>query len=78
MSTDFNQEIHLCPHCLFSGAEPGACPHCGHARVTCRPGDPDDPCRRPIMDRRGRVLSRAPLWWLQYSVHELAQHLDQK
>jgi hypothetical protein len=78
MNVDFNQEIFLCPNCLLPGAEAGACPACGHTRVSCRPGDPDDPCRRPLMDQRGRVLSRAPLWWLQYTVQELAQHFDRE
>jgi predicted amidophosphoribosyltransferase len=74
MGIDFQQVIFLCPHCMLPGPEAGACPQCGATLVSCRPGEPDDPCRKPLMDRHGRVLTRAPLWWLQYTVRELAQH----
>ena len=75
---DFNAdiEIYLCPVHLTPTGEPGACPECGREMLGCRPGDPNDPCRRPIMDQRGRVLTRAPLWWLRYSVAELAQRFQ--
>ena len=66
-------EVYLCPTHLVPTGKPGVCPECGQELLGCRPGDPDDPCRRPIIDQRGRVLTRAPLWWLRYSIHELAE-----
>jgi hypothetical protein len=29
------------------------------------------------MDAHGRVLTRAPLWWLQHSVATILAHLDE-
>ncbi|OGO13127.1 MAG: hypothetical protein A2Y93_03410 [Chloroflexi bacterium RBG_13_68_17] len=69
-------QLYLCPRCLLPGEEPGLCPQCGTERLTCRPGDPDDPCRRPLMDAAGRVRTRAPLWWLRYTVGRLTEYLE--
>jgi hypothetical protein len=30
------------------------------------------------MDKHGRILTRAPQWWLRYSVGELAQRFQDK
>lgn len=65
--------IHICTRCLTPAGEGGTCSACGGQRISCRPGDPDDPCRRPLMDDRGRVLTRAPLWWLQHTVPQLIE-----
>ena len=54
------------------------CPTCGDPLLTCRPGDPDDPCRKPLMDAQGRIRTRAPLWWLRHSVKELARRFESK
>jgi hypothetical protein len=78
MGPTLDQEIYLCPNCLTPGGEPGACPECGHTRVGCRPGDPDDPCRRPLMDANGKLRTRAPLWWLQYTVRDLTKYLREQ
>ncbi len=67
-------KIHLCPRCLLPAEGPGACSNCGAEVVRCRPGDPDDPCRRPVMDRQGNVRTRAPLWWLRARLGELARY----
>jgi len=66
-------QVYLCPRCLLPGETPAPCPRCGGARLTCRPGDPDDPCRRPFIDAAGQVRTRAPLWWLQQTMGELAR-----
>jgi hypothetical protein len=73
MSLNSDLEVYLCPVHLTPTGQPGACVQCGRELVGCRPGDPDDPCRRPMMDSSGRILTRAPLWWLRYSVKDLAQ-----
>jgi hypothetical protein len=69
-------EVYLCPIHLVPTGNPGVCSECGQKLLGCRPGDPDDPCRRPIIDQRGRVLTRAPLWWLRYSITELAERFQ--
>jgi hypothetical protein len=62
------EQVYLCPRCLLAGDAAGPCPRCGQERLTCRPGDPDDPCRRPWIDAHGRVRTRAPLWWLKLTL----------
>jgi hypothetical protein len=69
-------QVYLCPRCLDSQASAGVCPRCGLERLGCRPGDPDDPCRRPLVDAAGQVRTRAPLWWLRQTVEPLTRHLD--
>jgi len=69
-------QIFLCPNCLSPGEAAGACVNCGTEVLTCRPGDPDDPCRRPLINAEGKVLTRAPLWWLQHKVRPLVEQLD--
>ena len=69
-------EVFLCPRCLDAQASAGVCPRCGLERVGCRPGDADDPCRRPLVDAAGQVRTRAPLWWLRQTVGPLTRFLD--
>lgn len=69
-------QVYLCPRCLDSQASAGLCPRCGLERLGCRPGDPDDPCRRPLVDAAGQVRTRAPLWWLRQTVGPLTRFLD--
>ena len=78
MAFNADSEVYLCPVHLTPTDQPGTCEQCGRELVGCRPGDPDDPCRRPIMDHSGRILTRAPLWWLRYSVRDLAQRFIEK
>jgi len=75
MTCEAEPQVFLCPNCLLPAAEPGPCTRCGRQRVGCRPGDPDDPCRRPLMSLSGRVLTRAPLWWLRHTMGDLANRL---
>lgn len=69
-------QVYLCPRCFDSQASAGVCPRCGLERLGCRPGDPDDPCRRPLVDAAGQVRTRAPLWWLRQTVGPLTRFLD--
>jgi hypothetical protein len=66
----------LCPRCLSAAESPGKCQRCGVERLGCRPGEVDDPCRRPLMSPDGRILTRAPLWWLRFSVAEVARRQE--
>jgi len=73
MSQEPRPRICLCPKCLTPAGEPGACPVCGHELLVCRPGDPDDPCRKPLMTAGGEIKTQAPLWWLTLTLGELPQ-----
>jgi hypothetical protein len=68
--------IYLCARCFSADGEPGLCPRCGTARVQCAVGEPDDPARRPLMDAAGRVVCRAPLWWLAHTTPYLRRALS--
>lgn len=67
--------VYVCVRCLTPAGEPGECTYCGGKRVGCKPGDPDDPCRRPLVDEGGQIRTRAPLWWLVYTVPELVKYV---
>jgi hypothetical protein len=60
--------FYMCPRCMEAADEPTPCPRCGGERVACRPGEADDPRRRPLMSSTGEVRSHAPLWWLRRMV----------
>ncbi|MEW6567600.1 MAG: hypothetical protein AB1449_05425 [Chloroflexota bacterium] len=77
MDEPFSNQLYLCPRCLLPGDQPGPCPRCGQERLTCRPGDPDDSCRRPRVDAAGQIRTRAPLWWLRHTVARLARYWEQ-
>lgn len=68
--------IFLCPNCLSAAESAGACPKCGTIVLECKPGDADDPCRRPIVDAQGNIRTRAPLWWLRHHVGQLVKFLE--
>jgi hypothetical protein len=53
----------ICPVC-FAACESGRDCH-DHAMVCCQVMAPDDARRRPIQDASGRLLSRAPRWFLE-------------
>jgi hypothetical protein len=72
------ERVYLCPRCLQAQESPGKCPNDGEELLTCRPGSEDDPCRKPVIDRRGQIRTRAPLWWLRHSIGELAQRIEGK
>jgi len=57
-------ELYVCERCFSTDTAPGPCPRCGRPRRDCHPGEVGDERRRPPMDARGHILSRAPLWWV--------------
>ena len=65
--------FYVCPKHLEPSDEPTPCPKCGRERVTCRPGDADDPCRKPLISPTGEIRSRAPQWWLARRVAWIAK-----
>jgi hypothetical protein len=68
--------LFLCPNCFSPDTVSGNCPMCGHEKLECRPGVPGDPCRMPLLDKSGQVLSRAPRWWLARCVPALMESLE--
>lgn len=62
------ERLYLCPNCfnaLQAEAMAEPCEVCGHSLIECRPGDTDDPCRKPMMDDDGDLVTRAPMWWVE-------------
>ena len=63
MSVESN-DVYMCERCFSVATDPGACPRCGLPRRHCDLGAAADTSRRPPTDAEGRLLSRAPLWWV--------------
>ncbi len=63
--------IYVCKRCTTSAGEPGKCVYCGGVKVACHPGDDGDPRRRPLLDKEGNIVTRAPIWWLHETIPEL-------
>jgi hypothetical protein len=76
MTHDLSFEIFMCPRCLVAQIKAGTCPECHVELITCHPGAENDPCRRPLMNADGQVLSRAPLWWLAHSASSVVAHFE--
>lgn len=54
-------DFYLCPNCFYASDFPDDSHE--HALLRVRPGLPGDERRKPIIDRSGRILSAAPLWF---------------
>ncbi len=67
--------VYLCPNCLNSEESEGPCSVCGTLVVECNAGEPGDPGRRPLIDEKGRVRSRAPIWWLNRRVNKFIKYV---
>jgi rubrerythrin len=57
--------MYICPRCFRAADKPGNCPSCGSPLYEFHPGDEDDPCRCPVVDSSGEIVTHAPLWWLR-------------
>lgn len=55
--------LYICPTC-FRVCETGRDCH-DHETLECDPGEPGDFRRKPVSDRFGALVSRAPLWYLE-------------
>jgi hypothetical protein len=60
---DQSQVLYICPKCFRVCETESEC-H-AHRMVRCETGLPGDDRRKPVMDDHGRLVSRAPLWYLE-------------
>jgi hypothetical protein len=74
--TSHQEILYVCPNCFAAADAPGECSVCGHQLYEFRPGDVDDPCRCPVVNDRGEVVTHAPLWWLRSVAPELAKRME--
>jgi hypothetical protein len=63
-------DLYLCERCFSAADTPGPARAAVSRGAIFQVGAVDDPCRRPPTDAEGRLLSRAPQWW----VHVGAAH----
>lgn len=55
--------LYICPVCFRTGETREECHE--HIMVECRLGKPGDDRRKPVEDPQGRIVSRAPRWFLE-------------
>ncbi len=55
--------VYICRVCHRVGQRPPEC-HPGNA-VECDAGTPGDERSKPLFDERGRLVTRAPKWWVE-------------
>jgi len=70
------ETMYVCPNCFTAADAPGECSDCGHQLYEFRPGDVDDPCRCPVINDQGEIVTHAPLWWLRSVAPELAKRME--
>lgn len=58
-----NAIFYLCPYCFEVSEVEGD--HHGHRMIRCDAGEPGDERRKPVIDERGNLKSRAPRWFLE-------------
>ena len=61
------REFYICPICFQVCESKRACNlhiH-GHRMVVCNPGKSGDERRKPVRDKFGNPVSRAPRWYLE-------------
>jgi hypothetical protein len=59
-----HQIFYMCGVCFRASSEAKLC-H-GRPMLYCDTGCWGDQCRMPLMATNGRLLTRAPRWWLQH------------
>ncbi len=57
------QGVYICPICFKVCDTEQEC-H-AHQMVKCDVGEPGDERRKPIVDRFGKYVSRAPRWYIE-------------
>lgn len=77
-SDDAGNTLFICTHCFTAFSAPGTCSVCGHPLHEFQPGDSDDPCRCPVINENGEVVTHAPLWWIRNVAPEMAERIELK
>ena len=67
--------MYICPRCFRAAEKPGTCNTCGSQLYEFHPGDEDDPCRCPVVDSNGEIVTHAPLWWLRCVAPEMIKKM---
>ena len=57
------QDFYICPICFRVCETESECHE--HIMVKCETGHPGDQRRKPVSDRFGKLVSRAPRWYLE-------------
>jgi hypothetical protein len=57
------QVLYICPICFRVCETEELCHE--HVMVLCEPGQPGDERRKPVTDKFGNLVSRAPRWYLE-------------
>jgi len=60
---DTRESLYVCVYCYQVCDNPISC-H-SSPMLVCRPGVPGSERRKPLVDRSGNLLSRAPRWFLE-------------
>jgi hypothetical protein len=60
--TRAGRSVYICRVCHLVGLKPLNC-HPGNS-VVCDAGEPGDERSKPLFDRQGRLVTRAPKWWV--------------
>ncbi len=55
--------MYICPVCFQVCDSARKCHD--HMMVECNPGEPGSDSRKPVTDRFGNMVSRAPRWYLE-------------
>ena len=55
--------VYMCPVCFKVCDSNEECHR--HRMLECNPGQPGDERRKPIRDRFGHMVSRAPRWFIE-------------
>jgi hypothetical protein len=69
--TDTNRKIYICRICHRVDQRPMTC-HPGQS-VTCDAGSFGDERSRPLFDKNGRLVTRAPKWWVDACMEQLTE-----
>ncbi len=60
--------VYICRVCHRVGQQPLDCHR--DKSVRCDAGEPGDERSRPLFDKHGNLVTRAPKWWVDACFHE--------
>ncbi len=62
-ATRHARTVYVCPECHI--ISPTAMQHHDEAMIECDAGEPGDERSKPVFDAHGRLVTRAPRWWVE-------------